>query len=182
MRPAVPSVKDASRVRTPIDAFLLAKLEAVGLTFAPDAERATLIRRATVDLLGLPPSLEEVDAFLADSRPDAYERLVDRLLASPRYGERWGRHLLDAAGYSDTVGGDNDPGQVFLRESMWQYRDYVVRSLNSDKPFDLFLREQLAGDEMDDWRSAATLTPSMRDISSPPDSCNFRRSPRPKWS
>jgi hypothetical protein len=163
-RPAVPKVQHQDRVRTPIDAFILAKLESKGLTLAPDADWITLIRRASLDLLGLPPAPEEVDAFLADKQPDAYERLIDRLLASPHYGERWGRHWLDAAGYADTIGGDNDPGQAFLREGMWRYRDYVVRSLNDDKPYDRFLMEQLAGDEMDDWRSAATLTPHLQEL------------------
>jgi hypothetical protein len=164
IRPPVPKVRHEDRVRTPIDAFILAKLEAKGLTLAPDADRLTLIRRASLDLLGLPPSREEVNDFLADSRPDAYERLVDRLLTSPHYGERWARHWLDAAGYADTIGGDNDPGQAFLREGMWRYRDYVVRSLNDDKAFDRFLMEQLAGDEMEDWRSAATLTPRLQEL------------------
>jgi hypothetical protein len=163
VRPAVPRVRHVERVRTPIDAFLLAKLEAKGLTLSPDADRATLLRRLCFDLTGLPPSPEEVAAFRADTRPDAYERVVDRLLASPHYGERWGRHWLDAAGYADSVGGDNDPGQLFPREGMWRYRDYVVRALNEDKPFDRVLTEQLAGDEMDDWRSAPVLTPTMRE-------------------
>jgi hypothetical protein len=163
VRRSVPQVRAVDRVRTPIDAFILARLDAKGLTLSPDAEATTLVRRLYFDLLGLPPSPEEVDAFLADRRPDAYGRLVDRLLASPHYGERWGRHWLDAAGYSDSIGGDNDPGQVFPREGMWRYRDYVVRSLNDDKPFDRFLTEQLAGDEMDDWRSAATFTPEIRE-------------------
>jgi hypothetical protein len=158
-----PKVKHADRVRTPIDAFILAKLEDKELTLAPDADRVALIRRLYIDLLGLPPAPEEVDAFRADKNEEAYERLVDRLLASPHYGERWGRHWLDAAGYADTIGGDNDPGQMFLREGMWRYRDYVVHSLNDDKPFDLFLQEQLAGDEMEDWRSAPNFTPEMQE-------------------
>jgi hypothetical protein len=162
-RPAVPRVHQVERVRTPIDAFVLVRLEAKGLSLSPDADRATLLRRLFFDLTGLPPSPEEVEAFRADTRPDAYERVVDRLLASPHYGERWGRHWLDAAGYADSVGGDNDPGQVFPREGMWRYRDYVVRAHNEDKPFDRFLTEQLAGDEMDDWRSAPTLTAAMRE-------------------
>jgi hypothetical protein len=161
VRPAVPAVRHAARVRTPIDAFILAKLEAKGLALSPDADRTALVRRLSFDLIGLPPAPEEVDAFLADSRPDAYERLVDRLLASPHYGERWGRHWLDAAGYSDSIGGDNDPGQVFPREGMYRYRDYVVRALNRDKPFDRFLTEQLAGDEMHDYQSASAFTPAM---------------------
>src|SRR5207249_3919767 len=160
LRPAIPTVQHMERVRTPIDAFILAKLEAMGLTLSPDADRLTLLRRVTFDLIGMPPSPDEIDAYLADTRPDAYKRLVDRLLASPHYGERWGRHWLDAAGYSDSVGGDNDPGQLFVREGRWQYRDYVVRPLNADKPYDQFLLEQLAGDEMDDWRSASAWTPA----------------------
>jgi hypothetical protein len=163
VRPAVPRVRQVEQVRTPIDAFLLARLEANGLTLSPEAERATLLRRLCFDLTGLPPSPEEVTAFLADARPDAYERVVDRLLASPHHGERWGRHWLDAAGYADSVGGDNDPGQLFPREGMWRYRDYVVGALNEDRPFDRFLSEQLAGDEMDDWRSAPVLTPALRE-------------------
>jgi hypothetical protein len=104
-----------------------------------------------------------VDGYLADTRPGAYERLVDRLLSSPHFGERWGRHWLDWSGYADTVGGDNDTGQVFLRDGLWRYRDYVVRSLNEDRPHDRFLVEQLAGDELDDWRSAPRLTPAMQE-------------------
>jgi hypothetical protein len=163
VRPAVPAVRDVGRVRTPIDAFILARLEAKGLTLSPDADRVVLIRRAFFDLIGLPPSPQEVDEFVADTRPGAYERLIDRLLASPHYGERWGRHWLDAAGYADSIGGDNDPGQVFPREGIYRYRDYVVRALNEDKPFDRFLTEQLAGDEMADFRSAPALTAKMRE-------------------
>jgi hypothetical protein len=163
VRPAVPAVRAAARVRTPIDAFILAKLEARGLTLSPDADRVTLVRRLFFDLIGLPPAPDEVDAFLADTRPGAYQRLVDRLLSSPHYGERWGRHWLDAAGYADSIGGDNDPGQVFPRAGMYRYRDYVVRALNQDTPFDRFLTEQLAGDEMADLRSTPVLTPAMRE-------------------
>ena len=149
--PPVPVVKATGRVRTPVDAFVLAKLEARGLTLAPDAEKAILLRRVTFDLTGLPPTLDELDAFLADVSPAAYERVVDRLLASPQYGERWGRHWLDAAGYADTIGTDNDVNGGKTREGMWRYRDYVVRSLNADKPFDRFLLEQLAGDHLFEW-------------------------------
>jgi hypothetical protein len=144
-RPEVPAVKNAARIRTPIDAFVLAKLEAQGLDFNPDSDKATLLRRVTLDLTGLPPTAEEVALFLADDAPDAYDRLVDRLLASPHYGERWGRHWLDVAGYADSEGySDADP----VRPWAYKYRDYVIRSLNADKPFDEFIREQLAGDEM----------------------------------
>jgi len=147
-RAKVPQLKnaaDAARVRTPIDAFLLAKLAEQGLTFNPDAGKRTLLRRVMLDLTGLPPTPEEVATFLADDAPDAYERLVDRLLASPHYGERWGRHWLDIAGYADSEGyTDADPVRLWT----WRYRDYVIRSLNADKPIDEFIREQLAGDEM----------------------------------
>ena len=162
-RPAVPVVRDRARLRTPIDAFVLAKLEARGLGYSPEAGPVALVRRASFDLLGLPPAPEEVQAFLADRAPDAYERLIDRLLASPHYGERWGRHWLDAVGYVDTVGTDNDAGIIRVRDGAWRYRDYVVRSLNTDKPYDRFLTEQLAGDELVDWRNAARYTPEIRD-------------------
>ncbi len=144
-RPSLPPVKAAARVRTPIDAFLLEKLEAKGLSFAPEADRVTLIRRASFDLLGLPPSPEEVARFVADPRPDAYEHLLDRLLASPHHGERWGRHWLDVAGYADSEGYTADDP---VRPSAWRYRDYVIRAFNADMPFDRFITEQLAGDEL----------------------------------
>ena len=144
-KPAVPKAKAADRVRTPVDAFLLAKLEAQGLGFNQDADKPTLIRRVTLDLTGLPPTAEEIALFLADTGADAYERLVERLLASPHYGERWGRHWLDVAGYADSDGyTDADP----VRAWSFKYRDYVIRALNADLPFDRFIREQLAGDEM----------------------------------
>lgn len=151
-RPEAPTVTE--RGRTPVDAFLLARLEAKGLSFAPDADRVTLIRRAYLDLLGLPPRPEEVDAFVQDPRPDAYEQLVDRLLASPHFGERWARHWLDGAGFSDILGCDNDAARLKTGENKWRYRDYVVRALNADTPYDRFLTEQIAGDELVDWRSA----------------------------
>jgi mono/diheme cytochrome c family protein len=145
-RPAVPSILVGERgTRNAIDAFLLTRLVANGLTFAPEADRVTLIRRATFDLVGLPPTPEEVNAFVLDASADAYEKVVDRLLASPRYGERWGRQWLDVAGYADSEGGSpSDP----VRPNAWKYRDYVIRSLNADMPFDRFIREQLAGDEL----------------------------------
>ncbi|MEI7688361.1 MAG: DUF1549 domain-containing protein, partial [Planctomycetota bacterium] len=162
-RPAVPKVRAGERVRTPVDAFLLHRLEARGLTYAPDADRTTLIRRATFDLIGLPPSPQEVQSFVTDAGADAYERLIDRLLASPHFGERWGRHWLDAAGHVDITGGDNDAGTVKIGEGKWRYRDYVVRAFNEDKPLDRFLIEQLAGDELDDWRSAKSYTPEIQE-------------------
>src|SRR5262245_13532093 len=152
-RPSVPEVRgQRSEIRNPIDAFLLAKLETQGLTFAPEADRRTLIRRATFDLLGLPPTPEEVEAFVKDERPDAYEKLIDRLLASPRYGERWGRHWLDVAGYADSEGYTQED---LPRPHAYKYRDYVIRSFNADKPFDAFIVEQLAGDELAGGTQAA---------------------------
>jgi len=149
--PPVPKVKAGHRVRTAVDAFVLARLEQVSsfngepLSFSSDADKRTLIRRAYFDLLGLPPSPEDVDAFLADDAPQAWPRLLDRLLDSEHYGERWARHWLDVAGYADSDGfSEHDR----VRESAWKYRDYVIRSLNADKPFDQFLVEQLAGDEL----------------------------------
>src|SRR5205814_6741534 len=115
-----------------------------GLTPAPEADRRTLLRRLSLDLTGLPPTPEEVEAFEKDARPDAYERQVDRLLASPAHGERWGRHWLDVARYADSEGYESD----HIRPYAWRYRDYVVAAVNADKPYDRFVREQLAGDEM----------------------------------
>ena len=144
-QPPLPSVRDATTLRSPIDAFLLAKLEQHQLAFSAAADKPTLIRRATFDLHGLPPTPEEVAAFADDQSPDAWERLLDRLLASPRYGERWGRHWLDVAGYADSDGyTEKDPERKYA----YKYRDYVIRALNADKPWDAFLREQLAGDEL----------------------------------
>ena len=159
-----PSVSNAERVSTPIDAFVWERLETKGLDVAPDAAPIARVRRAYFDLLGLPPSPEEVDAFVADERPDAYERLIDRLLASPHYGERWARHWLDVVGYVDTAGTDNDAGIIRVREGGWRYRDYVVRALNTDKPYDRFLTEQVAGDELAGWRNASDFTPEIQDL------------------
>jgi hypothetical protein len=147
-KPSVPSVKDPTWAKTPIDNFILARLEQKELKPNPPADKRTLIRRATFDLIGLPPTLEEVDAFLKDNSPDAFAKVVDRLLASPHYGERWGRHWLDVARYSDTKGQirrqRDDPNYPFA----WTYRDYVIRSFNEDKPFTLFAIEQLAADKL----------------------------------
>lgn len=151
-RPALPPVNDRRRVRQPIDRFLLAKLEKQDLTFAQDAERLALMRRAYFDVTGLPPSPEEVESYLAEDRPDAYERLVDRLLESDRYGEHWGRRWLDAAGYADSEGQvDFDA----VRPHAWRFRDWVIRALNADKPYDEFLMEQIAGDELSDYKAAS---------------------------
>lgn len=144
-RPQVPAVADAAQVRTPVDAFLLAELKAKGLRFAPEADRRTLIRRVTLDLTGLLPSPQEVEAFIADSAPLAYERLVERLLGSKEYGERWARHWLDVVGYADSNGYAE---QDSVRPQAWRYRDYVIRSVNADKPWSEFIQEQLAGDEL----------------------------------
>lgn len=143
--PKLPVIQNRSDVRTPVDHFILAKLEKQGIQFSKDAAKRVLIRRLSFDLLGLPPSPESVEEFLADSRSDAYEKLVDRFLASPSYGERWGRHWLDIAGYADSEGfTDQDPE----REFAFFYRDYVIESFNASKPFDQFIQQQLAGDEL----------------------------------
>jgi mono/diheme cytochrome c family protein len=145
-RPALPAVKNADWPRTAIDRFILAQLEANQLSPNPPADRATLLRRVYFDLIGLPPSPEEVQAFVADDAVDAYEQVVERLLASPRYGERWGRHWLDLARYADSSGFHSD----IDRPEAWRYRDYVIASFNADKPYGQFIREQIAGDELPD--------------------------------
>ena len=142
-RVAPPRLADSGWGRNPIDSFLLAAMKTRGLKPAPPADRRTLIRRAYLDLLGLPPSPDEVEAFVNDSAPDAWERLIDRLLASPHYGERWARHWLDLVRFADSGGFEFD----IDRPDAWRYRDYVVNSFNADKPYDRFVREQLAGDE-----------------------------------
>ncbi len=143
VRPAVPDVKDKGWVRTPVDAFVLSKLEAKGLKPVAPAGRVALVRRAYYDLLGLPPTPEQVDAFVNDPSPEAWPKLVDSLLASPHYGEKWGRHWLDVVRYAETNGYERDGPKPFA----WKYRDYVVKSFNDDKPYDQFVREQVAGDE-----------------------------------
>jgi hypothetical protein len=144
-RPHVPDVHDKAWVRNPIDAFVLAKLEAKGLKPAPPADRATLLRRAGYALTGLPPTPEELDAALADKSSDWYEKIVDRLLASRHYGEHWGRHWLDLVRFAETNSFERDGP----KPNAWKYRDYVIRSFNTDKPYDQFIREQLAGDEIE---------------------------------
>lgn len=143
-RPAVPDFQSTGRQRTPIDGFILARLQEAGLTMSEPADRATYIRRVTYDLHGLPPTYEEVQAFVNDTRPDAYELLVERLLVSPRYGERWGRHWLDVVRFAESNGFERDR----LRTNFWRYRDYVISAFNSDLPYDEFVREQLAGDAL----------------------------------
>ncbi len=159
-RPPQPKVQNQKWARTPPDAFILARLEKEKLAPSPEADRATLIRRLSFDLLGLPPAPQEVAEFLADNSPDAYDQLVERLLGSPHYGERWGRHWLDVAGYADSNGyfsADSD------RPLAWHYRDYVVRSFNADLPFDRFVQEQIAGDELCGYTRAGDITPDMED-------------------
>ncbi|MGE3310427.1 MAG: DUF1549 and DUF1553 domain-containing protein, partial [Limisphaerales bacterium] len=143
--PSIPEVANpGAALSSPVDAFLVARLEAVGIAPGPEADRATLIRRVSLDLVGLPPSPEEVDAFVADASPDAFEKVVDRLLDSPHYGERWARHWLDLARYAESEGFKADE----TRPNAWRYRDYVIRSFNADKPYDRFVMEQIAGDEL----------------------------------
>ncbi|MFM9966575.1 MAG: PSD1 and planctomycete cytochrome C domain-containing protein [Planctomycetaceae bacterium] len=147
LSPPVPRLPNDDWSRMPLDRFVLAKQREAGLTPSPNADRRTLLRRVTFDLIGLPPTPDEMTEFLADDHPDAFERIVDRLLSSPHYGERWGRHWLDVARYADTK------GYVFFEEKKfpwaWTYRDYVIRSLNDDLPFDRFVTEQLAADQLE---------------------------------
>ena len=158
VRPRLPDVRNIQWPQSPVDRFVLSRMEAEGLTPLPQAPRRVLIRRVTLDLTGLPPTPDEVEAFLADPEPDAFARIVNRLLASPAYGERWGRHWLDVARYADTK------GYVRLNEnpryvSAWTYRDYVIRAMNDDKPYDRFVQEQIAGDELfpDDPQATVAL-------------------------
>ena len=144
--PDVPAVRGQQWVRNDIDRFILSKLEAKNLAPSPEADKRTLIRRATYDLTGLPPSAEEIDRFVRDTSADAYEKLIDRLLASPRYGERWGRHWLDVARYADSVNDSVNSGQRFPWS--YTYRDWVIRSLNEDLPYDRFVLYQLAADRV----------------------------------
>jgi mono/diheme cytochrome c family protein len=144
-RPQVPAAKAGDWVRNPIDAFVLARLEAKGFKPAPPASKRALLRRVYFDLIGLPPTVEEAQAFLRDESPDAYEKLIDKLLADKRYGERWGRHWLDLVRFAESDGFAVDSE----RPTAWRYRDYVIRAFNNDKPYDIFVQEQIAGDEME---------------------------------
>ncbi len=167
-QPAVPAVKAKAWVKTPLDAFVLSRLEAKGLLPSPDADRATFVRRATLDAWGLIPTPEDVRAFVDDKSPKAYERLVDRLLASPRYGERQGRRWLDLTRYADSDGYNADG----TRPNIWRYRDYVISAFNQDKPFDQFVKEQVAGDELwPDRNEALVATGFLRNF---PDEINAR--------
>ncbi len=143
--PVFAAAPDKAWAKSPIDAFLLAALKSVGLRPALSADRATLLRRVTFDLTGLPPTPEEIDAFAGDKAPDAWEKVVDRLLASPHYGEQWGRHWLDVVRFAESDGYEYD----MHRPDAWRYRDYVVRSFNSDQPYNEFVKQQLADDEID---------------------------------
>ncbi len=144
LRPELPVVKDVNWCRTHVDRFILAKIESAGLVPTPEADRRTLIRRVTFDLTGLPPTPAEIDAFLRDDSPDAYDRLLDRLLKSTSYGERWAQHWLDLVRFADTDGFEHD----LERPNAWRYRDWVIDALNADMPYDEFVRLQLAGDEL----------------------------------
>ncbi len=155
VKPPVPNVKNKDQARTPIDAFVLAKLEEKGWKMQPEADRVTLLRRAYFDLIGMPPTPAEVKAFVEDKSANAYEKVLDTLLASPHYGERWGRHWLDVAGYSDSVG---DAGDVD-RDVAWKYRDYVIQAFNKNKPYDQFLLEQMAGDQIVNYDATGRPTP-----------------------
>lgn len=151
VRPVVPDVRHPGRVRNPIDSFVLRQLEKNNLTPSARADQLTLLRRASFDLIGLPPTPAEVDRFIANAGPGAYERMIERLLASPQYGERWARHWLDVAGFTESAGILNEDRALPLA---WRYRDYVIRAFNSDKPYDRFLQEQIAGDELTDYWAA----------------------------
>ncbi|MCH7729317.1 MAG: PSD1 domain-containing protein, partial [Planctomycetes bacterium] len=143
-RPAVPNVENAARVANPIDAFVLARLQKAGMQPAPLADRRTLIRRAYFDLIGLPPPPDRIDAFLKDKSPDAYEELIDELLRSKHYGERWARYWLDLVRFAETCGYERDQ----LKPNIWRYRDWVINALNRDMPYDRFVTDQVAGDEV----------------------------------
>jgi hypothetical protein len=168
-RPQAPAVRDSAWIRSPIDRFVLARLEAAGLKPAERASREQLIRRATFDLIGLPPTPREIDAFVSDRAANAWEKVIDRLLASPHYGERWGRHWLDLARFAESNGYEFDEP----RPNAWRYREYVIAAFNADKPYDRFIKEQLAGDELwpDDPQAVIAtgfnlLGPDMTDASS----------------
>lgn len=163
-----PAVKQEKWVRTPVDAFVLAQLEQKNLKPSPDADRTTFIRRATLDTLGLIPTPQEVDAFVKDRSPDAYEKLVDRLLSSPQYGERQARRWLDLARYADSAGFQGDQ----TRPNMWRYRDYVIDAFNQDKPYDRFVKEQIAGDELPDAGQAGLVATGF--LRGYPDNANSR--------
>ncbi len=164
-QPPAPAVRHINRVRTPIDAFVLARLESQGLQFAEDADPATLIRRAAIDLTGLPPAAEEIEKFVADPSDEAYERLIDQLLASPRYGERWGRHWLDVVRFAESDGYEKN----LPRPHAWPYRDWVIGALNDDIDYRRFVLEQLAGDQVGVDAATGFLVGGAHDAVSSPD-------------
>ena len=153
-----PPIDPSAAASNAIDAFILQKLQTQQLALSPEADRWALLRRVSFDLTGLPPSPEDIARFVTNTDPLAYEKLVERLLASPRYGERWGRYFLDVAGYADSEGGENGDR---VRPNMWRYRDYVIQSFTMDKPYDRFLHEQIAGDELADYENAEVITPEL---------------------
>ena len=157
VKPAIPEVKETNWVQTPVDSFIAAKLEANGMKPSPIADKRTLIRRATFDLIGIAPTLKEVQDFLDDNSPDAFAKVVDRLLASPHYGERWGRFWLDTARYSDTKGDVKVQKEDFRFPYAWTYRDYVVKAFNDDKPYNHFITEQLCADKLPQAPDHSTL-------------------------
>ena len=167
-RPEPPEVEHKDRIRNPIDAFLLDRLEAAGLGYAPEAGRTALARRAYLDLTGIPPRPDQMREFLSDTEPGAYGRLLDRLLDSEAYGERWAQVWLDLAGYADSEGVIDEDR---LRQHAWRYRDYVIRALNDDKPYDRFLTEQLAGDELLDYENLENPTRADVDTLAATGSC-----------
>ncbi|MBI4905780.1 MAG: PSD1 domain-containing protein [Acidobacteria bacterium] len=156
VRPSVPAVRDPAWAANPIDRFLYDKLNTKGLRPSPEADKRTLVRRAYFDLHGLPPTPEQVDAFVNDAAPEAYARLIDKLLESPRYGERWGRYWLDLVRYADTSGFETDHFYI----TAWRYRDYVIQSFNKDKPYDVFVKEQIAADEL--WPMSLDLEGTLK--------------------
>lgn len=160
VRPELPTAVPGKQ-HSLIDRFVIARLQQRGVGFSQRADRRTLLRRACFDLTGLPPSTTELDLYLSDDQDDAFERLIDRLLDSDQFGVRWGRHWLDAAGYVDVYGSDENAPQIRVPPGGWRYRDYVVDSFNRDKPYDQFLVEQLAGDELSNWREATEYTPQI---------------------
>ena len=159
--PVSPTVPTVLGAENPIDAFLLTELQKKGLGFSPEADKRTLLRRVTYDLIGLPPTPVELEAFIKDTAPTAYAKIVDRLLADPRYGERWARRWLDTAGYADSEGVLQEDRE---RPNAWRYRDYVIKSFNADKPYDRFLKEQIAGDEISDFRNVKKWTPEVEEL------------------
>ena len=174
-RPAVPNVSGQALVSNPVDAFLLAKLEENGLSYSEEAAPLTLLRRAYLDLTGMPPSPQEVERYLEDDGEDRYRLLIERLLEAPEYGERWARHWLDVAGHIDTEGfGEYAP----RRQNAWRYRDYVIRAFNRDKPFDEFLTEQIAGDELAPWKDQEVTPELVERLSA---TGFLRTAPDPTW-